>query len=74
MEKRFSVIATSLTMDAEIKCNDYAYDARNYYESFIKSGCYSKVYIVDNETGELYDTFDRSLECGGVKIEIWSKL
>ena len=74
MEKRFSVIATSLTMDAEIKCNDYAYDARHYYESFIKSGCYSKVYIVDNETGELYDTFDRSLECGGVKIEMWSKL
>ena len=74
MRKRFKVVAQGLTMSAEIICNNYAYDARHYFDAFVKSGFYSKVYIMDNHTGELYDTFDKSMECGGVKIEIWSKL
>lgn len=74
MEKKFKVVAQSLVMDAEINCNDYAYDARHYFDEFVKSGFYSKVYIMDNYTGELYDTFDKSVEAGGIKIEIWSKL
>jgi hypothetical protein len=71
--KKFKVVAKGLVMDAEVNCNDYAYDARHYYDEFIKSGFYSQVYIMDNETGEVYDTYDRSIECGGMKIVVWSK-
>ena len=73
MEKRFTVIAKSVEMDAEINCNDYAYDAKHYFDEFVKSGFYSQVYILDNETGELYDTFDKKIENDVIKIEIWSK-
>lgn len=72
--KKFKVVAKGLVMDAEVNCNDYAYDARHYYGEFIKSGSYSQVYIMDNETGEVYDSYDRSIECGGMKIVVWSKL
>ena len=72
--KKFKVVAKGLVMDAEVNCNDYAYDARHYYDEFIKSGSYSQVYIMDNETGEVYDSYDRSIECGGMKIVVWSKL
>ena len=72
--KKFKVVAKSLTMDAEINCRDYPYDARHYFESFIKSGAYSQVYIMDNETGELYDTYDKSLEAGGIKEIFWTAL
>lgn len=71
--KKFKVVAKGLVMDAEVNCNDYAYDAQHYYTEFIKSGSYSQVYIMDNETGEVYDTYDRHIECGGMKVEIWSK-
>jgi hypothetical protein len=74
MEKKFKVVANSTTMDAEINCNDYAYDAKHYFAEFIKSGFYSKVYIMDNLTGELYDTYDKEFEANGVKITMWSKL
>jgi hypothetical protein len=72
--KNYKVVAKSMTMDAEINCNDYPYDARHYFESFIKSGAYSKVYIMDNRTGELYDTYDKSLEANGIKEVFWSSL
>ena len=74
MEKRFKVVAKGLVMDAEINCNDYAYDAMHYYKEFIKSGWYSRVFSVDNETGELYNTYDKELVAGGVEIRVWSKL
>ena len=72
--KRFKVVAKGLAMDAEIDCNDYAYDAKSYYDRFVNSGQYYKAYIVDNFTGELYDTYDIELEAGGVKMTIWSSL
>ena len=72
--KNYKVVAQSIAMDAEINCNDYAYDARHYFESFVKSGAYSKVYIMDNRTGELYDTYDKSLEANGIKEVFWSSL
>ena len=71
--KRFKVVAESTVMDAEVNviCEG---EAHEMFEKFRDSGSYHRVYIMDNETGELYDTFDKSIECGGVKIEIWSKL
>ena len=74
MEKKFKVVAKSLVMDAEINCNDYAYDATYYFEQFVKSGWYSQVYIMDNETGEVYRTYDKEMESGGVKVTTWFKL
>ena len=74
MEKRFKVVAQSQAMDAEINCNDYAYDAMHYYEEFIKSGWYSRIFIVDTETGELYDTYEKEMVAGGIEVRIWSKL
>lgn len=71
--RKYKVVAEGHTMDAEIACADYAYDARNQFEKFIASGLYYKVYIVDLETGELYDTFDAEYEGGGVKVTVWSK-
>ena len=74
MNKKFKVVAISLTMDAEINCNDLQYDANHYFEQFVKSGWYSQVYIMDNETGEVYRTYDKEIECGGVKVTTWFSL
>ena len=72
--RKFNVVAEGVRMDAEVACADYAYDARNQFEKFIASGLYYKVYIVDLETGELYDTYDVEREGGGVKVTMWSKV
>ena len=72
--RKYKVVAEGHTMDAEIACADYAYDAMNHYEQFIKSGLYYRVYIVDLETGELYNTYDFEYESGGVKMTVWAKM
>ena len=54
--KRFKVVANSTIIDAEVNVR-YEDEAREMYEKFRDCGLYHFVYIMDNETGELYATF-----------------
>lgn len=73
MEKRFKVVANSTIMDAEVNVR-HEDEANEMYERFRDSGMYHRVYIMDNETGELYRTFDISMQGGGVMIQEWYTL
>jgi hypothetical protein len=73
MEKRFKVVANSTIMDAEVNVR-YEDEAHEMFERFRDSGSYHRVYIMDNETGELYRTFDISMQGGGVMIQEWYTL
>ena len=73
MEKRFKVVANSTIMDAEVNVR-HEDEAHEMYERFRDSGMYHRVYIMDNETGELYRTFDISMQGGGVMIQEWYTL
>ena len=73
MEKRFKVVANSTIMDAEMNVR-YEDEAHEMFERFRDSGSYHRVYIMDNETGELYRTFDISMQGGGVMIQEWYTL
>jgi hypothetical protein len=68
--KRFKVVAESTIMDAEINVR-YESEAHEVFEKFRDSGSYHKIYIADNETGELYRTYDISQQAGGVMIQEW---
>lgn len=68
--KRFKVVANSTIMDAEVNVR-YEDEANEMFERFRDSGSYHRVYIMDNETGELYRTFDISMQGGGVMIQEW---
>ena len=68
--KKFKVVAESTIMDAEINVR-YEGEAHEMFEKFRDSGMYHKVYIVDNETGEVYRTYDISQQAGGVMIQEW---
>lgn len=70
MEKRFKVVANSTIMDAEINVQ-YEDEAFEMYNDFKDSGSYHQVYIMDNETGELYAHFDKCLDGNGIKITEW---
>ena len=71
--KRFKVVAESAIMDAEMNVR-YEDEANEMYERFRDSGSYHRVYIMDNETGELYRTYDISVQGGGVMIQEWYTL
>lgn len=71
--KRFKVVAESTIMDVEVNVR-YEEEAHEMFERFRDSGSYHKVYIVDNETGELYRTYDISQQAGGVMIQEWYTL
>ena len=73
MEKRFKVVANSTIMDAEVNVR-YEDEAHAMFENFRDSGAYHRVYIMDNETGELYRTYDISIQGGGVMIQEWYTL
>ena len=73
MEKRFKVVANSTIMDAEVNVR-YEDEAHEMFEKFRDSGSYPRVYIMDNETGELYRTYDISHQAGGVMIQEWYTL
>ena len=73
MEKRFKVVANSTIMDAEVNVRAMS-GAHEMFEKFRDSGSYHKVYIMDNETGELYRTYDISVQGGGVMIQEWYTL
>lgn len=68
--KRFKVVANSTIMDAEVNVR-YEDEAREMYEKFRDCGSYHFVYIMDNETGELYATFEKCLDGNGVKVTEW---
>lgn len=70
MEKRFKVVANSTIMDTEVNVR-YENEANELFEKFRDSGSYHRVYIMDNETGELYRTYDISMQAGGVTIQEW---
>lgn len=73
MKKKFRVVANSTTMDAEVNVR-YEDDAYEIFENLRNSGSYRKIYIMDNETGEVYRTYDMSPQAGGVMIQEWYKL
>ena len=71
--KRFKVIANSTIMDAEVNVR-YEDEAHEMFENFRNSGTYHRVCLMDNETGELYRTYDISPQAGGVMIQEWYTL
>lgn len=71
--KKFKVVAESTIMDAEVNVR-YVDEAHELFENFRDSGSYHKVYIMDNETGELYRTYDVSIQAGGVLRQEWYTL
>ena len=68
--KKFKVIANSTIMDAEVNVR-YEDEAHEMFENFRNSGTYHRVCLMDNETGELYRTYDISPQAGGVMIQEW---
>ncbi len=73
MEKRFKVVAKSTIMDAEMNVRTMS-EARDIFEKFRNSGSYNEVYVMDNETGELFNTYNIDFEAGGVKVNEWFKV
>ena len=73
MEKRFKVVANSTIMDVEVNVR-YENEAHEMFENFRDSGSYHRIYIMDNETGEVYRTYDISMQAGGVMIQEWYTL
>ena len=71
--KRFKVMANSTIMDAEVNVR-YEDEAHEIFENLRDSGSYHKIYIMDNETGEIYRTYDISSQNGGVIIQEWYTL
>ena len=73
MKKKFRVVANSTIMDAEVNVR-YEDEAHEIFENLRDSGSYHKIYIMDNETGEVYRTYDISSQNGGVIIQEWYRL
>ena len=73
MEKKFRIVANSTIMDAEVNVR-YEDEAHEIFENLRDSGSYHKIYIIDNETGEVYRTYDISPQGGGVIIQEWYTL
>jgi hypothetical protein len=71
--KKFKVVAESTIMDAEINVRTMA-EAHAAFEAIRDGGSHHKVYIVDNETGEVYRTYYISAQGGGVMIQEWYTL
>lgn len=71
--KRFKVVAESTIMDAEVNVR-YEDEAHEMFERFRDSGSYHRVYIMDNETGELYRTYDIVHQANGVMVQEWYTL
>ena len=73
MKKKFRVVANSTIMDTEVYVR-YEDEAHEIFENLRDSGSYHKIYIMDNETGEVYRTYDISSQNGGVIIQEWYTL
>ena len=72
--KKFKLVAESLIVDIETNVNDYFEAWEMFDKCKTPSGIFTKVYIMDNETGELYRTYDIVVEDGGVKTIEWAKI
>ena len=70
MEKRFKVIAKGTVMDVEINLRTM-FEAYEVSDEIRDSGSYNKTYVMDNETGEIYRTYEISQQGGGVMIQEW---
>ena len=66
--KRFKVVAESTIMDAEVNVRTMS-EAHEIFEEIRDSGSYHRVCIMDNETGEVYRTYDISQQAGGIMIQ-----
>ena len=73
MEKRFKVVAKGTIMDAEMNVRTMN-EARDIFEKLRNSGSYCEAYVMDNETGELFNTYNIGFEAGGVKVNEWFKM
>ena len=71
--KKFKVVAESTIMDVEVNVR-YEDEAHEMFEKLRDSGSYHKVYIMDNEMGKVYRTYDISQQAGGVLIQEWYTL
>lgn len=71
--KKYSVIAKGERMDAEFRTDDYCYEAVAVFNKFKNSDLYTQVYIMDNETGELYRTYDVQEDGTGITLVQWAK-
>ena len=68
--KKFKVVAESTVMDVEINLRTM-FEAYEIFDEIRDTGSYNKIYVMDNETGELYRTYDISQQAGGVMIQEW---
>ena len=68
--KKFKVVAESTIMDVEVNVRTMS-EAHEIFEEIRDSGSYHRVCIMDNETGEVYRTYDISQQAGGVMIQEW---
>lgn len=71
--KKFKVIMKSTIIDGEINFRDYE-EAEAYFFEVVRGGSYSKVYLMDNETGKYLRTYGISMQGGGVMIQEWYTL
>ena len=68
--KKFKVVAESTIMDVEVNVRTMS-EAHEIFEEIRDSGSYHRICIMDNETGEVYRTYDISQQAGGVMIQEW---
>lgn len=68
--KRFKVVAESKIMDAEFNCESLDI-AIGMFFALKSKGMYTKVYVMDNETGEFYRTYDKKAIGGGIAVAEW---
>ena len=71
--KKFKVVANSTIMDVEMNCRDLE-EATALFFCLKANGSYHKVYIANNETGELYRTYDKRFIGGGIEETEWASL
>ena len=71
--KKFKVVAESTIMDVEVNVRTMS-EAHEIFEEIRDSGSYHRICIMDNETGEVYRTYDISQQAGGVMIQEWYTL
>ena len=71
MMKKYKVCGFSTLMNAEINTNDTE-QASDLFETMMNSDCYYRGFVMDNNTGEVYCHFYKTVEGGGIKMEYWT--
>lgn len=70
MLKRIKVVGKATIMNAEINVMTLEH-AVEHYNNFKNCGEYSEVYVMDNETGELYAHYHKEIDGNGIKFTEW---